>query len=475
MKNFNCSSPNYLKKSFLNNLKQKSNNNNNIVKYAVFKCQLSRSKKNALLESKISNSHNQIIIKNPTKTAKVSPVTIHKKIIKQMNVNSNSNSNAISSVINIDPRIYMSKNKSESKSKSISKSISKSKSKSKSKDKKKNKYIKNNKNMIFAGKYRTNKINNNIKKINYIFSQGHINKKIIKNQISCLNKNKYSKKINIKINKFSHIHRRQHLMNKITLFSNTKTNLIGIGHSNNNIYLNHIINKINSNNFKTTPSSGLNSTKSSKEKNKTKNNVSNNSNSRKKLMKNNNIINNNYNINNNLLIYRQIKIHKDKKKYNSMNKIKNKNILITNESNNNFNQINKSSLINKNSIIPHLNKNISNLNNNIGINIINYEQISQLSKSYITNYKKKIFKTKTDLKIQNDKYMKKMIKFYYDSINHNNASYNIFSKMTKTNTKFINNYKNYNYNKNINKYKNVCNKKDVKRKIEMLQKKNKKS
>ena len=55
--------------------------------------------------------------------------------------------------------------------------------------------------------------------------------------------------------------------------------------------------------------------------------------------------------------------------------------------------------------------------------------MSQLSKSYITNYKKKIFKTKTDLKIQNDKYMKKMIKFYYDSINHNNASYNIFSKM----------------------------------------------
>jgi hypothetical protein len=394
MKNFNCSSPNYLKKSFLNNFKQKSNNNN-IVKYAVFKCQLSRSKKNALLESKISNSHNQIIIKNPTKTAKVSPVTIHKKIIKQMNVNSNSNSNAISSVINIDPRIYMSKNISESKSKSISKSISKSKSKSKSKDKKNNKYVKNNKNIIYAGKYRTNnnKINNNIKKINYIFSQGHINKKIIKNQISGLNKNKFSKKINIKINKFSHIHRRQHLMNKITLLSNTKTNLIGIGHSNNNIYLNHIINKINSNNFKTTPSSGLNSTKSSKEKNKTKNNISNNSNSRKKLMKNNNIINNNY-INNNLLISRQIKIYKDKKKYNSMNKIKNKNILITNESNNNFNQINKSSLINKNSIIPHLNKNISNLNNNIGINNINYEQMSQLSKSYITNYKKKFSKQK---------------------------------------------------------------------------------
>ena len=38
-------------------------------------------------------------------------------------------------------------------------------------------------------------------------------------------------------------------------------------------YLNHIINKINSNNFKTTPSSGLNSTKSSKEKNKTKINI----------------------------------------------------------------------------------------------------------------------------------------------------------------------------------------------------------
>ena len=457
MKNFNCSSPNYLKKSFLNNFKQKSNNNN-IVKYAVFKCHLSRSKKNALLESKISNSHNQII-KNSTKTAKVSPVTIHKKIIKQMNINSNSN--AISSIINIDPRHYMSKNISESKSKSISKSISKSKSKSKSKDNKNNKYMKNN-NMMYAGKYRSNKINNNIKKINYIFSQGHINKKIIKNQISCLNKNKCSKKINIKINKFSHIQRRQHLMNKISLLSNTKTNLIGFGHSNNNIYLNHIINKINSNNFKTTPSSGLNSTKSSKEKNKTKNNISNNSNSKKKLMKNKNMMNNNYNVNNNLLISRQIKIHMDKKKYNSMNKIKN--ILITNESNNNFNQINKSSLMNKNSIIPHLNKNVSNLNNKIGLSNINYDQMSQLSKSYVTNYKKKFFKTKTDLKIQNDKYMKKIIKYYYDSINHNKPTHNIFSKMSKTNTKFVNHYKNYNFHKNINKTKNICNKKNAKKK-----------
>ena len=451
MKNFNCSSPNYLKKSFLKNIKQKTNNNH-IVKYAVFKCHLSRSKKNTLLESKISNSHNQMILKNSTKTAKVSPVSIHKKIIKNMNINSNSN--AISSIINIDPRYYINKNISESKSKSISKSISKSKSKSKSKDNKSNKIGKKNNNLIYSGKFKNNNINN-VKKINYIFSHGHINKKIIKNQISCLNKSKCSKKINIKINKFPHIHRRHHLMHKINFLSNNKTNLIGIGYSNNNIYLNHIINKINSNNFKTTPSSGLNSTKSSKEKNKTKINISNNSNSKNKI-KNSNMINNNYN--NNLLISKQLKIHMDKKKYNSMNKIKN--ILITNETNNNINQNNISSLINKNSIIPHLNKNISNLNNNIAVSNYNFDQMSHLSKSFITNYKKKFFKTKTDMKIQNDKYMKKMIKNYYDSINHNNISHNIYSiqKMSKTNTKFINHYKNYNFNKNnINKGKNIYN------------------
>ena len=64
MKNFNCPSPNYLKKSFLKNFKQKANNNN-IIKYSIFKSHLSRSKKNELLESKISNSQNQLLKKFP--------------------------------------------------------------------------------------------------------------------------------------------------------------------------------------------------------------------------------------------------------------------------------------------------------------------------------------------------------------------------------------------------------------------------
>ena len=51
MKNFNCSSPNYLKKSFIKNFKQKPNNNNTI-KYSIFKCHLSRSKKNLYKNSK---------------------------------------------------------------------------------------------------------------------------------------------------------------------------------------------------------------------------------------------------------------------------------------------------------------------------------------------------------------------------------------------------------------------------------------
>ena len=128
-----------------------------------------------------------------------------------------------------------------------------------------------------------------------------------------MNKNTYTKKINIQINKFSHIHRRHNFIHKINLLSNTKTNLVGIGYSNINNNLNKILNKINSNNFKTTPSSGLNSTKSSKEKNRTKNNISNNSNNNSKNKKKN-VVNNNYNINNNLLISRQLKIHMNKKK-----------------------------------------------------------------------------------------------------------------------------------------------------------------
>ena len=210
--------------------------------------------------------------------------------------------------------------------------------------------------------------------------------------------------------------------------------------------MNNIINKFNSNNFKTTPSSGLNSTKSSKEKNRTKINISNNSNSKSKK---NNIIYSNYNINNNLLISNQLKNNVNKKKNNSMNKIKN--IIIANETNNNFNKINKSYLINKNSLVPHLNKNLNNYNKDLGINY-NFDSMSYLSKSYMTNSKKKFFKTKTDMKIHGNKYMKKLIKNHYDSINNNNISHNIFSiqKVSKTNTKFINHYKNFNFNKNIN-------------------------
>ena len=160
------------------------------------------------------------------------------------------------------------------------------------------------------------------------------------------------------------------------------------------------------------------------------------------------------------MISRQLKNNVNRKKYNSMNKIKN--ILITNETSNNYNQTNKSFLINKNSVVPHLNKNISNFNNNnnvVGINNYNFDSMSQLSKSFMTNYKKKFFKIKTDMKIQNHKYMKKMIKNYYDSINHNTNCHNIFSiqKMSKTNAKFINHYKNFNLIHNLNKGKNIYN------------------
>ena len=59
--------------------------------------------------------------------------------------------------------------------------------------------------------------------------------------------------------------KKQKILNKV---SKTKTNIFGFYYNNHNI--NHIINKLNRNNFKTTTPSGLNSNKSSQEKNNKK-------------------------------------------------------------------------------------------------------------------------------------------------------------------------------------------------------------
>ena len=268
--------------------------------------------------------------KRSIKTAKVSPVAIHKKIIKQIN-------------------------------KSISKSNSVSKSKSKSKEKKKNN----------LGKF---------KNINYIFYNEYINKKLLNNHINNINKNRSKPKIDIFLNKSSQINKKQNMIKKL---SNSKLKKYNIG-------LNHLINRINQNNFKTTTSSGLNSTKSSKEKNKK---------SKNKLLQ--------YNLKRN--------------KFNNINKIKN--IIIPKETNNkykhNINIINKSLLITKNPLIRHLSKNI----------LYNYKTI------------KKLYKTKTD-----NKKIKKN-NFYN---NNNKTNLLLIKKISKVKNKYFNNINIYTKTKNKN-------------------------
>ena len=366
-KNLNCSSPNYLKINYLPSFKLK-NLINNINNKSLVKHNLSRSKKNL------------------TKTAKVSPITIHQKIIKILKKKPRSNPN------------------------------SKSKSNSKSKEKKRKFLGKNN-----LAKFHKEK--NTIKNISYIFSNGQMNKKI-KNQKSGITKNKYQPILDINMNKAKN--QNLNILHKI---SKNKINLFSFGYNNNDI--NHIINKLNKNNFKTTTSSGLNSNKSSKEKklnkkliNNTNNSNNNSINSKNKIKKNKKIIKNNKNIKiiNNLLISRQIKSNSKKDKHNSINK--NKNIIITNETNNkykyfnNININNKSLLINKNPFIHQLTK--------------------------------KLNKTKTDNKNLINKTNKDIFIHPFNNISKN---INLFfiKKLSKANSKFINHLNIYTKSKTKNK------------------------
>ena len=375
-KNLNCSSPNYLKISYLLNYKSKNLckninniNNSNQIDKSLFKYNLSKSKKNS------------------TKTAKVSPENIHIKIIKKLKNKPNSNPN--------------------------------SKSKSKSKEKGNKNLGKNN--LGKSGKFKKagNKIKN-INDINNIFFQGQINKKIT-NQMNNINQNKLSHKkyLNLKQTK------KQDLLHKIT---KAKTNIFGFCYNNN---INHIINRMNRNNFKTTTPSGLNSNKSSKEKkdkkiiNITYNSYSNSINKKNKRKNSKKHIRYNKNIKiiNNLLISKPIKSNLKRDKYNFINKIKN--IIVTNETNNkykhnnNLNINNKSLLINKNPLVHHLNKKLS--------------------------------KTKTDIKSN----FNKLIKKNYDGFHYNNIANNInlyfVKKLSRANTKFINHFNIYTKTKNKNK------------------------
>ena len=359
-KNFNCTSPNILKKNNLMNYKSKNliiNYKNSHIDKSIFKYNLSRSKKNS------------------TKTAKVSPMAIHNKIIKQIN-------------------------------KSISNSVSKSKSKSREKGSKN--LGKNN--MGKSGKFK--KLGNKIGNMNYIYLKGFLNKKIMKNNISFIKKNKYEPKIDLNLNKSSQ-YKKQNLLGRI---SKTKTYLLNIG-------LNHLLNKLNQNIFKTTTSSGLNSTKSSKEKKQKKINITNKSNSNSIKRKNkNNKISLKYNKNINI-----IKSNIKKHSHSIINKVKN--IIITNEINNNcrHNIINKSLLITKNPLIRHVSKNQIYKNDVIYIKNSRLSSMTQLSKSFNINLKKKLNKIKTDIK---------NVCYNYNYKSNNNNLFSI-KKISKVNSKLL--------------------------------------
>ena len=376
-KNLNCSSPNYLKISYLlnhksNNLFKNINNINssNQIDKSLFKYNLSKSKKNS------------------TKTAKVSPNNINIKIIKKLKNKPKSNPN--------------SKSKSKSKEKGI-KNLGKN-------------------NLGKSGKFKkTGNQIKNINNINNIFFQGQLNKKIT-NQINNIKQNKLSQKQDIKLNKT----KKQKILNKV---SKTKTNIFGFYYNNHNI--NHIINKLNRNNFKTTTPSGLNSNKSSQEKNNKKMiNITYNSNNNSVNKKNKRTnskkyirYNKNIKIVNNLLISKPIKSNLKKDKHNNINKIKN--IIVTNETNNkhkynnNSNINNKSLLINKNHLIYHMNK--------------------------------KLYKTKTDIKSNFNRIIKKNYEgFHYKNIT-NSINFYFVQKLSRSNTKFLNHLNIYTKTKSKNK------------------------
>ena len=174
VKNSNCVSPKNIIMKKVKNLKQNINNNNP-NRYSLFYSNLSKHKKNShVLVHKISNHNNNQKIKNnyQGKTAKVSPINFHNKIIGYININK-INSSIPTMILNLNNKKY---NKSNSKSKSKTNSKSKSNKKT---NIKKSKEQSRNLNKEFSKCSRFSKINFS-KKINYIHSISHIQNNIFK-------------------------------------------------------------------------------------------------------------------------------------------------------------------------------------------------------------------------------------------------------------------------------------------------------
>ena len=481
VKNSNCVSPKNIIMKKVKNLKQ-NNNNNNTKRYNLFHSNLSKQKKyNHVLIHKISNynNSNQNSKNNyQGKTAKVSPINFHNKIIGYININK------ITSSI---PTMILNLNSKKNKNKSNSKSKSKTKSNSKS-NKKRNKNIKKSKeqsrnlNKEFSKCLRFSKVNLP-KKINYIHSISHIQNNIFKP------KEKYDNNNKIKINTIKKKFRKEPInnnninnnnkilqKNKINKNSNISINqnLVSAIRQNHNLkvmkLINNIITKKKFINLKRSSNTAINSKKNSKEKKhiksiknyvnngRNKNNINNNN----QLSKSKHLRKYNNNLNN--IITQKLQ---NKKHFSGSNIIRNIVILPNNETNLN-------SLINKYSIVTHGNyKNKKNNNNNFynqnyfdcmqsSSNIknkkscfFNYESNNYLSKSYgntiikikSANSSKTRTKNHTELKNSKNKNQKNnLIGKYYENFN-SNLTHKLFP-ITTTQTKYNINNKRHTLNKN---------------------------
>ena len=475
VKNSNCVSPKNIIMKKVKNLKQIINNKN-LNRYSLFHSNLSKQKKNShVLVHKISNYNNNQKSKNSCqgKTAKVSPINFHNKIIGYININK-INSSIPTMILNLNNK---KNNKSNSKSKSRTNSKSKS---SKKQNLKKSKDQSRNINKDFSKCSRFSKINFS-KKLNYIHSISHIQNNIFnpkeilnnnsnsnKNKINTIKKNakKESKNNNKDMNKNI---APKNVINKNC--TNNNSNIVTAIRQNHNLkvmkLINNIITKKKFNNLKKSSNTAINSTKNSKEKNQIKN-IKNIKNVNKK---NSNIIDN------------QAKMNKDKRKLCNLNNIISKKLKKkTHFSGSNIirnmvvlqnNETNLNSLINKYSMITHGNYKIKKNSNNYfnqnnidcmqsSLNIknkknyvFNYDVNNYLSKSYgntlikikSAQNSKTRNKNKTEMKnSKNKKQMNNLVAKYHENF-ISNLTHKLFP-ITTTQTKYNINYKRNTIHKN---------------------------
>ncbi len=465
VKNSNCISPKSIIMKKVKNLK-KNLNNNNLNKYNLFHSNLSKPKKSSnILVHKISNYNNNKKTKQnfQGKTAKVSPINFHNKIIGYININK-VNSSIPTMILNLNNKKYHLDNKNN---KSDSKSKSKSKSNKKS-NKKKSKEQSRNINKEFSKCSRFSKVNLP-KKINYIHSISHIQNNIFRPK-EFLDTNNKVKLNNIKKiikketrNNINKNYNKKNILNNNSSSSNTNFNLVSAIRKNNNLkvmkLINNIIIKKKFSNLKKSSNTAINSMKNSKEKRQIKNikNIKNLT-----IKKNNNqVINNRRKFNNiNNIIIKKIK---NKTHFSGSNIIRNIYVVPNNEGN-------LHSLINKYSIVTHENYKRNKNNNyynqnymdniqssinikNKKINFFNFDINNYLSKSLgntiikIKSAQNSRTKTKTEMNNKKNKnHINNLFGKFYENFNVNLT--NKLFPITTTQTKYNINYKRNTDNKN---------------------------